>query len=170
MHNLYNRTSHVHCPNWLISFPITNSKTWTKILHLLMSWRSQHRIRISNRRPGFESRQGIRFFRKPKQCCCVHSTEYVRIVFVEKRNKGMDPKVFFNPPFCVTGLGQRRWPSCRCLPKTLFRPKHFLSENTDFRGSLPALVFLAKKCLWVAFAFVDTSGIGSWRAAACQGE
>jgi hypothetical protein len=27
-----------------------------------LPWRSGHRNRLSNRRPGFESRQGVRFF------------------------------------------------------------------------------------------------------------
>jgi hypothetical protein len=46
-------------------------------------WRSGHRIRLRNRRPGFESRQGVKFFREKhsnaavyiwlnKYCLCVY--------------------------------------------------------------------------------------------------
>jgi hypothetical protein len=34
------------------------------LINALVAWRSGHRIRLRNRRPGFGSRQGLRFIRK----------------------------------------------------------------------------------------------------------
>jgi hypothetical protein len=44
------------------------------------AWRSGHRIRLTNRRPGFESRPSIRFLTLTLQCCCVKLTLYVLVV------------------------------------------------------------------------------------------
>jgi hypothetical protein len=44
---------------------------------IFIPWQSRHRIRLRSRRPGFESRQGIRFFRKPEQCCCVCTIDLI---------------------------------------------------------------------------------------------
>jgi hypothetical protein len=48
---------------------------------------SGHRIHLWDRRPGFESRQGIRFLGKTYQCCCVQLT-----CNLQKRRKNYQDK------------------------------------------------------------------------------
>jgi hypothetical protein len=63
----------------------------------LAAWRSGHRIRLRNRRPGFESRQGLRFlgslssavvYNRLNLCACV----------LKKTTKGIGQKQFLNVP------------------------------------------------------------------------
>jgi hypothetical protein len=50
----------------------------------LAAWRSGHRIRLRNRRPGFESRQGVRFLGKTSEFCYVCILDSICIVCVLK--------------------------------------------------------------------------------------
>jgi hypothetical protein len=49
------------------SHPSQEQKTQVRAL---AEWRSGHRIRLRNRKPGFVSRQGMMFKGKKWQCCC----------------------------------------------------------------------------------------------------
>jgi hypothetical protein len=55
-------------------------------LNALGAWRSGHRIRVRHRRYGFESRQGVRFF-KGKHCSAVMSMDLICIVCVTFTDK-----------------------------------------------------------------------------------
>jgi hypothetical protein len=45
------------------------------------AWCCGHRLRLRNRRPGFESRLGVRFPGKTSQSCCVYIIGLVCLVF-----------------------------------------------------------------------------------------
>jgi hypothetical protein len=59
----------------------------------LVAWRSGHRISLRDSRPGFESRQGIRCFRK--NVAMLLCLDLICIVCVlKRRNKCIGPKIF----------------------------------------------------------------------------
>jgi hypothetical protein len=49
-----------------------------------VAWRSQHRIHFRTNRPGFESRQGIRFLLKCQSNAVVYNRLNVHCLCVEK--------------------------------------------------------------------------------------
>jgi hypothetical protein len=61
-----------------------------------VAWHSGPRISLRNRRSGFESRQGVRFSREKKQCCCVKLTVFL-----------CHTKYYLNNDCTVSGTSQR---------------------------------------------------------------
>jgi hypothetical protein len=61
----------------------------------LTAWRSGHSISLQDRRPGFESFQGIRFLGKHSNAVGVFDLVCIVCVLKRRNKKGIGPPIFF---------------------------------------------------------------------------